>query len=229
MNSLIYDIETIALSEARLALVEPTHEAPGNFKDPIKIAEAIAEKAKVWREKAALSPITGRVAMVGTMTYGSDPAIYRLSFNCHSHDDSDESLDVLERRILILWWRDARHALLNGKLLVSWNGHGFDIPFLIKRSWALNLAMPVEIDLRNKWGMQAPWIDLMREWQCGDKGAGFTSLNTAAGFLGLGQKAGDCLQLRHQLEHEPETAVAYLKQDLVLTAGVGRRMGIVTE
>jgi hypothetical protein len=45
--------------------------------------------------------------------------------------------------------------------------------------------------------------------------------------LGLGQKAGDCLQLRHQLEHETETAIAYLKQDLVLTEAIARRMGII--
>lgn len=219
-NSFVYDIESIPLSEARLALVEPEHKAPGNLKDPEKIAAAIAEKAKEWREKAALSPITGRVAMMGARIAASE--IMRLSFPA-----DDDALDLQESMMLCQWWSSAKAALLDGKLLVSWNGHGFDVPFLIKRSWALNVPIPPEIDIRNKWGMQAPWIDLMREWQCGDKTAPFTSLNTASRFLRLGQKAGDCLQLRHQLEHEPETAIAYLKQDLVLTEGVGRRMGII--
>lgn len=221
-NSLVYDIETVALSEARLALVEPEHEAPGNFKDPDKIAAAIAEKAKAWREKAALSPLTGRVAMIGTLD-GAEPAIQYLAFA----DADDSELDRQEAMMIAQWWRTAERAILDGKLIVSWNGHGFDIPFLVKRSWALRVQFPAVIDIRNKYGMQAPWIDLMREWQCGDKSALYTSLNTAAGFLGLGQKAGDCLQLRHQLENDPETAVAYLKQDLALTAGVGRRMGII--
>jgi len=218
-NSFVYDIETVPLSEARLLLVEPEHKAPGNLKDPEKIATAIAEKAQEWREKAALSPMTGRVAMIGA---GDD--IIHLAFK----DADDDNLDAQERIMLAIWWREAILATLRGRMLVSWNGHGFDVPFLIKRSWALNVPIPREIDIRNKWGMQAPWIDLMREWQCGDKTAGFTGLNTAARFLGLGQKAGDCLQLRHQLEHEPETAIAYLKQDLDLTESIGRRMGIIT-
>lgn len=222
-NSFVYDIETIPLSEARLALVEPEHKAPGNLKDPEKIAAAVAEKAKEWREKAALSPVTGRVAMIGTRK-GKTLGIVRLSFEL----DDDAILDAQEIIMLDLWWQSARSALVDGQLLVSWNGHGFDIPFLIKRSWALNVPIPPEIHIRNPWGMQAPWIDLMREWQCGDKTAAYTGLNTAARFLGLGQKAGDCLQLRHQLEHDPETAVAYLNQDLLLTEGIGLRMGIIS-
>ncbi|NBU83438.1 MAG: hypothetical protein EBS21_02325 [Sphingomonadaceae bacterium] len=221
-NAFVYDIETVPLSEARLALVEPEHKAPGNLKDPEKIAAAIAEKAKEWREKAALSPITGRVAMVGAKIDESE--ILHLAFA----DADDDELDLQEGVMLMRLWKCAKSSMMDGKILVSWNGHGFDIPFLIKRSWALKVTIPPEIDIRNKWGMQPPWIDLMREWQCGDKTAGYTSLNTAAGFLGLGQKAGDCLQLRHQLEHDPETAVAYLKQDLALTEGIGRRMGIIT-
>ena len=219
-NSIIYDIETVPLSDDRLALCEPEHKAPSNVKDPAKIAAAIAEKAVTWREKAALSPLTGRVAMIGM--YNEEPKSIFLAFK----DATDEDLDLQESLMLKQFWTAASKAIANGQLIVSWNGHGFDVPFMIKRSWALKVEIPAGIDIRNKWGMQPPWIDLMKEWQCGDKSAEYTSLNTAAGFLGLGQKAGDCLQLRHQLEHEPETAIAYLKQDLVLTEAIARRMGI---
>ena len=219
-NSVIYDIETVPLSDERLSLVEPEHKAPGNLKDPAKIADAIKEKAATWREKAALSPITGRVAMIGV--FNEEPKILHLAFK----DATDDDLDLQESIMLKSFWKCAMSAIGAGQLLVSWNGHGFDVPFLIKRSWALQAPIPAGIDIRNKWGMQPPWIDLMKEWQCGDRSAEFTSLNTAAGFLGLGQKAGDCLQLRHHLEHEPETAIAYLKQDLVLTRGISQRMGI---
>src|SRR5687767_1701747 len=101
-NAFIFDIETVPLSGARLALLEPEHEAPGNFKDPEKIAAAIAEKSRLWREKAALSPLTGRVAMIGM---GADPlSIRHLVFS----DPDDEALDKLERHLLTGWWSDVR-------------------------------------------------------------------------------------------------------------------------
>jgi DNA polymerase elongation subunit (family B) len=220
-NSIVYDIETVPLSDERLALCEPAHKAPSNVRDPVKIAAAVAEKAVIWRERAALSPLTGRVAMIGM--FHEEPKAIHLTFA----NATDEELDLQEAEMLKQFWRGATKAIGAGQLLISWNGHGFDVPFLIKRSWALQVEIPPIIDIRSKWGMQPPWIDLMREWQCGDRTAEYTSLNAAAGFLGLGQKAGDCLQLRHQLEHETETAIAYLKQDLVLTEAIARRMGII--
>jgi hypothetical protein len=216
----IYDIETVALSDARLALVEPEHSAPGNFKDPVKIAEAIAEKSKAWHEKAALSPLTGRVAMIGTKA-GAEPAILHLAFKGASDDDLDDQ----EALMLKAFWLGAATAIAQGLTLIGFNSHGFDVPYLVKRSWALEVPIPANIDIFSRWGMQPPWIDLMKQWQLGDRGADYVSLNTVAGFLGLGQKAGDCLQLRHQLEHEPATAIAYLTQDLVLTEQIALRMG----
>jgi hypothetical protein len=221
MEALIYDIETIPLSDARLDLVEPEHKAPGNLKDPAKIEAAIAEKAAEWRERAALSPLTGRVAMVGTKFTGCAPEILHLAFPA-----DDEDLDMQETLMLQQWWSWAGHHLNTGSLLIGFNSHGFDIPFMVKRSWALKVKIPPAIDIFAKWGLTTPWIDLMKAFQLGDRTAPFTSLNSVAALMGLGQKEGDCLQLRHQLEHEPEAAIAYLRQDLALTETIAQRMGI---
>lgn len=220
-NILVYDIETVALSDARLDLIEPEHEAPANLKDPAKIAAAIADKKAAWREKAALSPITGRVAMIGCLG-----AVDEIRFLTFSGTVTDAELDAQEALILQWFWQLAVKAINTGCLLVSFNGHGFDIPFLVKRSWALKVAVPAEIDVLNRWGLQAPWVDLMKAFQAGDRSAPFISLDTVAGFFGLGQKNGDSRELRQLLEHDRERAIAYLAQDLKLTAGIAGRMGI---
>lgn len=220
-NILVYDIETIPLSNARLDLIEPEHKAPGNLKNPVNIAAAIAEKKAAWREKAALSPITGRVAMIGCS--GVTEEIRFLTF---TPGTTEEDLDKQEGSMLESFWQAAVKAIRNGCLLVSFNGHGFDIPFLVRRSWALRVTVPAEVDVLNRWGLQAPWIDLMKVFLAGDRNTLFVSLNTVAGFLGLGQKDGDCRELRHQLEHARDQAITYLAQDLKLTAGIANRLGI---
>ena len=51
MNKLFWDLETTGLPEADIAKLMPEFEAPGNIKDPVKIAAAIADnRASQWSE-----------------------------------------------------------------------------------------------------------------------------------------------------------------------------------
>jgi len=59
---LYWDLETQPLTLDALEKVMPTFEAPGNIKDPAKIALAIGEKKSDWIDKAALKAISGKIA-----------------------------------------------------------------------------------------------------------------------------------------------------------------------
>ena len=221
-----YDIETIPLGDAALDLMEPVHEAPANLKDPAKIADAIAAKRAVWRERAALSPLTGRVAMVGVRAGGTS-MVKRLTPQTWMEDAAmEEAMDRDEVMLIDQFWMVASMAFNSGNQLVSFNGHGFDLPFMVKRSWALGVSIPHELDVLRP---HAPWRDLMKIFQCGDRAAPYVSLNTVARFFKVGQKDGDCLHLRDQLEYDPESAVRYLEQDLLLTEAIAVKMGIQKE
>src|ERR1019366_8408715 len=67
---LILDIETGPAVDADKFI--PEFKAPGNLKDPEKIAAAVAEKEKEWRDCLALSPLTGQVLVVGTLRNKAD-------------------------------------------------------------------------------------------------------------------------------------------------------------
>lgn len=224
--TIVYDIETVPLSEARLVLLEPDHEAPSNYVKPEAIAKAKEDKARAWREKAALSPITGRVAMIGIGGIGKketptfETNIIHLAFK----DASDDDLDTQERYMLMGLWAGLEEAAVNGTRLISFNGHGFDIPFLVKRSWSLRVRIPGNLGVFHRYGPGEPFIDLMKQFNVGDPSA-YISMNAVAGFLGLPPKDGDCRLLRQQLEDEPEKAIAYLKRDLELTAEIAGVMG----
>lgn len=213
MSLLIYDIETIPLPDAELSRMEPVFEAPVNYKDPEKIAAAIAEKRGAWKERAALSPLTGRVAMIGARIEESN-RIIRLN-----SDDCD--YDRQEAMMLREFWSIATLNIEYGNLLVGFNSHGFDIPFLARRSWALGVDVPIPV--HNK--MRMPWVDLMEVFTMGKPGE-FVSLDTVAKFFRVGQKTGSCLEVARRLRECPQEAEAYLLNDLELTQAVARRMGL---
>lgn len=69
-NRIFFDIETQANPE-NLALA-PEPKAPGNLKDPAKIAAAIEEKKRDLIESAALDPDYGKVLSIGLSYQDSD-------------------------------------------------------------------------------------------------------------------------------------------------------------
>lgn len=219
MNICVYDIETVPLSDKLLSRVEPVFEAPSNYKDPEKIAAAIAEKRAAWKERAALSPVTGRVAMIGLLgRLGVDHCIMTLA---GSSMGCDASLDQVEASMLEAFWNEARDSIAKGYLMVGFNSHRFDIPFLVRRSWALGLNVPIDVCRR----LQIPWVDLMERFTMGAPGE-FVSLDTVAKFFGVGQKNGNCLEIARQLAECPSKAIAYLENDLDLTLAIAKKMGV---
>ena len=148
-----FDIETIPNTGMidRLPAVEVK---AGNLKDPAKIAEKEAAARAEQVDKMALSPLYGRVcAWVGIE---DEETVY---MDCITEETDAEETRVVE---------SAFAALMNARV-VTYNGNGFDLPFLYRRAVLLGVdprryGMPTlaEMTARNA----KRHVDLMQVW-CG--------------------------------------------------------------
>ncbi|MCW1921292.1 ribonuclease H-like domain-containing protein [Luteolibacter arcticus] len=200
----VFDIETGPRPVAELEALMPEFEAPANYKDPAKIAEAIEQKRAAWIEKAALSPLTGRVLAIGALIDGE-----------YLHAIQGDGFDS-EAEIIGWFWT----MIGNRTILIGHNSNRFDLPFLFRRSWSLGILPPPRSNGRSFAGS----IDLMEAWQLGDR-TEFISLDTVAKFLGVGAKTGSGGQFADLLKFDVEAALRYLENDVMLTARVAERMG----
>lgn len=203
-----FDIETGPLPEADLLAVMPEFEAAANLKDPVKIAENIAQKKRAWMEGAALHPETGRVVAIG-IVMGDD------QFMIIADDDEEE--------LLRKFWRLVG-AFPGSDAWLGWNIFNFDLPFLVRRSWFL--GVPVPAWLRNGRFWHDLFIDLMVFYGLGVKGYS-AKLDTAAKALQVGGKNGDGAMfatLWNGPAEDRAKAVEYLANDLHMTRGVALRI-----
>jgi predicted PolB exonuclease-like 3'-5' exonuclease len=136
MTALAADIETVPTSAA-LALPYPEAERqpPASYTKPETIAAWYERDRAEWEttriKTYSLTPLHGRVVAIGLAW---DPA-----------DDFGTDLDTTtliaetsadEAAILTAFWERVRTA----DPLVTWNGAGFDVPFLLTRSAILGVT-----------------------------------------------------------------------------------------
>lgn len=206
------DIETAAQPLENIIHLRPLFEAPSNWKDPDKIAEKIAEQQRAWYEKAALSPISGRVLVIGVKQFG--PGLKPTLF------EGDEA------KMLHDFWQFV-NAERSFDQYFGHHLHGFDLPFLIKRSWLHGIRVPTEVifDGAGRYINDRRFVDTMIAFQCGDRRADFVSLDTVAKFFGLPGKTEDIgAQFSTIYATERDRALSYLFRDLDLVEGIANRM-----
>lgn len=157
---LALDIETDPIPEMMLDLPAP-EVATGNIKDPAKIAEKLAEAKRRQIARMALDPHFGRVlawAVVGEANIHTETMI-RLP---------GQEPDAAERALLLRVWE----LLSKAEQLYTFNGAGFDLPFLMRRS--LLLGVPpyrIEVDkyrVRNFAGAHVDLYQLLQAWEVGN-------------------------------------------------------------
>jgi hypothetical protein len=214
---------------------DPADVKHGNTKDPAKISEKVELAAKAHRdgekaywsnahEKGSLSPLTGRVLAIGIR--GNDFE------ECHYAKDGFSESDIL------LWFWDKYEELClntthHGRKIYfcGWNSDSFDIPFLIKRSWARNINIPdkvIDVCLSSRHVWSTYLVDLMLVFNAGsDWQKRRFKLEKAGDFLGLGKKLDTQHQLFHELfnsGHDDDLILAkrYLQRDIELTYEIGR-------
>lgn len=211
-----FDIETIPNTSMVERLPEPSV-ATGNLKDEAKIATKIAEAKQSQREKMALDPLYGRVFCIGIATGSGVQAVARMEEN------TDEGeVTVIENFF----------SYLNGGeslRLVSWNGNGFDLPFIFKRAALLGIDcgrwnLPALSTFTRK-GSQLH-VDLMVEWA----GYGrFQKLDDVSSAMYGEQKAEiDFKDFLPALENKDAEKLQqiedYCKRDCSLTLAIYERM-----
>ncbi len=156
-NAVIWDIETgpRPWEEIERFFTPPDHPGEfdpstvkyGNLKDPAKRIEksASAKAAHAalvgnWQSaadsareefvsRAALSPITGRVLLIGCLVNGKEIML------------SDDS----EADMLSAFWDLVENWLAAKTPMIGHNSASFDIPFMVRRSWALGVPVPREV------------------------------------------------------------------------------------
>ncbi len=187
-------------------------------------------------DKAALSPLTGRVLAIG-IQYDDGPVDILENRTC---DDDGE------RAVLTSFWTLV-HTSYRSALWDKWkpspteprwigfNTSGFDVPFLIARTQILFTALnakglPTGVPLWVQEGrhLHRMFLDLRERWGAGAKFAGPArgNLDTICRALGIEGKNGsgaDFGKLYTNLETRPK-AIEYLRNDIRMTAQCGKRL-----
>jgi hypothetical protein len=232
MNHIIFDIETGALpdEELRLLYTEKTLEEFAADCDKRWKPETVAEKYEKYktdgfaefREKSALSPLTGEVVAIGYMS-AKGVAIQGVGEG-GGEDLTDEAA------ILSAFWSRYIDCQRSSRQLIGWNIYGFDLAFLVQRSWRLGVDVPSSaFNCRGRWFNwdEKVFFDLMLLFGCGGK---FISLDAAAKHFGLPGKNGEgkeFARLWRGTKEEREQARAYLVNDLEMPWVAAQRMGVV--
>lgn len=207
MRALIIDCETSPISRPLLDLIQPEFKAPAGYRDPEKITAHIQAQKEDWIKDAALSPLTGRILCIGI--------IDENGFGFFG-DDAEET--ILKR----FWAKIARDDYYNWPV-IGFNIEHFDLPFIIRRSMKHGIVPSTQV-FRGRY-LDNRFIDLMKLWQCGDYRE-FISLDRLAKFLGVGEKTGSGAEFAGLWEVNRDSALEYLKNDLLLTQKCAQRMGV---
>lgn len=207
----IIDIETIALPDDQLASLKPVFEPPANYKDPEKIKANLADQEIKWKEQAALSAMTGRVAIIGALN-GVDGFTFGQAKTISDEPD------------LLRWfWTHYGQGHVAG-----WNIKGFDLPFLIQRSWIQGIRVPDGV-FHGRYFSSEFCTDLMERWTCfqngGKAGASLDAVSRACGFGGKQSTGADFARIWAESLVYPDLAIEYCKHDCELTLAIAKRMG----
>ena len=209
-----FDIETGARSFDEIETYCPPIKPHKGIKDADKQAVFVEGKRDEWLDKAALSPLTGQVLVIGLRVEGVNTML-------HVDKEGDE------KSVIEAFFSEVRK--FSDQKWVGHNCHGFDWPFLRGRAMALNVPFPAGIVTsicgQRYLNFAANCRDTMLAWNPDPTSR--ISLNNLGKILGLGTKTGDHGKHFDKLYAEsPDEALAYCERDLELTDEIWQRIGI---
>lgn len=118
----VIDIETVKNDRADTFFASKKYEAPSNYKDPIKIEAAIAEKRAADANRAALYWWTGRVICI-----------------CAIHGEERRTFCGDNEKAVLTGFFD---WFPDGAQVIAKSGDYFDIPYLVGRALTHDLGIP---------------------------------------------------------------------------------------
>jgi len=204
----IFDIETSSLPEDKLNLVKPEFSAPGNYKKPEAIRDYIIDAENAWKDRAALSAITGEVIAIGYAGLFSSKGASIMS-----------QMDGNESGLLQSFW-DLWSA--SQERFVGFNIVGFDLPFLFQRSIINGVSVPP--DLREGRWWNSRFVDLQQVWCCYSNRTEGQSLDAICKACGFGGKVGRGKDFAGLWRTDRKAAETYLLRDVEITCALAMRM-----
>lgn len=219
-----FDIETKPLSEDELRNIMPPFDpdsvAVGNLKDAAKIMAKIEEKRasheSEFFEKAALHAHTATILVIGY----------------HNPDTKTTVIqEADEEKLIVDFWSQCSKMKSASRSMVGVNIHGFDLPFIRRRSWMLGIDVPSWVREPGSRYWHKTFIDLCEEYGCGQRDWQLPSVSfdSLASYFGSGSKPDNCQgKIFYQVwDENRDAAIEYLKNDVEQPAKWARRMGIV--
>lgn len=192
---LFFDIETEANPQTLHFMEQPS--APSNYKDSEKIKAYIDSKMEEQIEKAALDADYGRIVAIGIQE-DDEPVESWVANSSQIGDEKDA---------LIWFWGKLK---LHAGYCCGYNIIGFDLPYLMRRSFDLGVWLPVNPDLSRY--RTRPTLDLMMvlyNW------SGYKSLKFVAERYGLDNPLPE-LKGSQVKNMDAETLKAYVENDVLL-------------
>jgi hypothetical protein len=216
MKNYVFDLETVPLPTDQLEALLPDFDMEsvkvgnlGQQKAEEKIAKAEREHFQNFYRKAALSPLTGQIAMIGL----------------RDEDRTARILEGSEPEIIQEWLNlfDAEGS----KHFIGFNIASFDIPFLIRRAWFHRIKVPYGL-VRGRY-LTGLLTDLLELWNLSERGSERfpVSLDDLGRYFGCGFKTGSGAQFHELLRYQPDEARTYLLNDLELTWKIAEAMGAI--
>lgn len=112
----------------------------------------------------------------------------------------------------------------NGNILVGFNCKEFDLPWILRRSYANNIRPPMGLLDKDRWWHPCI-VDLMQKWSlCCYGGIHKPSLHRLAILFGMDGKTEDGGKLYEIWETDRQRALEYVRHDLDMTEAVAKRM-----
>lgn len=233
---IIFDIETGPLTEDAVLKAskpfnppdspqpfDPAEVKTGNMKDQAKIQAKISE-AREKREKeiaeyeseverlrsawkleclnrAPLSAMTGQVVAIG----------YKSEKGTAIQFEQEKG----EIELIKTFWTRYLNCRSNGRQMIGHNIFGFDLPFLVRRSWVLGVSVPNTVINQFRFWDEKVFVDTMKIWGLGSYNE-FTSLDAVSRSLGGEGKLEDVSGgMFHKLiAEDKDKAIQYLVRDL---------------
>lgn len=130
---IILDIETAPLEDVEdIVPAAEDISYKGTAKDPDKIVAAKKKERQKWINKAALSPVTGKVICVGLWEDDSEPVTFT----------GDDEIEILAKTADMLWGDDRSGTGSMWPTIITYNGKKFDLPFLRYRYMVHGVELP---------------------------------------------------------------------------------------
>ena len=146
---LVFDIETYkdTSDENYIAWKTAGVRVPSNYKDPVKIAEYVANEKADLVNKFGLSPLTGKIILIGVLTDNEATAVPSDAWSLFEPEDSKQYWmrqlalpEHSEKEIISEFWDIvARNRMNDGEPMITYNGKQFDLPYLLHRSAILGI------------------------------------------------------------------------------------------